>query len=187
MKKDRHIEGNYFYGNKISDYGLKNKRVDYAALANSINCVRCGRLMEIYPDYDDYWELENGYREYYEDCDLNEYTYSEMEVRVRELENELEELEAEYEEDDENEEYLTRRSVIEENIDSLKEIHYKEYWDYFIIDANGADTLKYWTNEYVIYNEELDLYVWGVDHFGTSWEYVCTEIECIPSEEQEEL
>ena len=28
------------------------------------------------------------------------------------------------------------------------------------------------TNEPVFHDEELDLYVWGITHFGTSWDYV---------------
>ena len=28
------------------------------------------------------------------------------------------------------------------------------------------------TDELVFYDSELDLYVWGVTHFGTSWDYV---------------
>ena len=28
------------------------------------------------------------------------------------------------------------------------------------------------TDEPVFHDEELDLYVWGITHFGTSWDYV---------------
>lgn len=28
------------------------------------------------------------------------------------------------------------------------------------------------TDEPVFYDKELDLYVWGITHFGTSWDYV---------------
>lgn len=33
------IYGRYFYGNEISAYGIDNKRVDYATLAKSFDCV----------------------------------------------------------------------------------------------------------------------------------------------------
>lgn len=52
-----------------------------------------------------------------------------------------------------------------------------EVFQWFIIDSNGADTLCHFTNEQVWYNSNLDLYVWGVTHFGTAWDYVLTNIE----------
>lgn len=52
-----------------------------------------------------------------------------------------------------------------------------EVFQWFIIDSNGADTLCHFTNEQVWYNSDLDLYVWGVDHLGTAWDYVLTDIE----------
>lgn len=32
-------------------------------------------------------------------------------------------------------------------------------------------------NEIVYYNEKLDMYLWGVQHYGTSWDYVLTNIK----------
>jgi len=55
----------------------------------------------------------------------------------------------------------------------------EEYYDifqYYIISESGFETLQRLTNEIVFYNEELDMYVWGVTHFGTSWDYVLTDI-----------
>jgi hypothetical protein len=53
----------------------------------------------------------------------------------------------------------------------------REIFQYFIIDDNGADILKDYTNEIVLYNNELGMYLWGVTHYGTSWDYVLTDIE----------
>lgn len=58
-----------------------------------------------------------------------------------------------------------------------------EIFQYFIIDNNGADILQHWTNEIVFYNSELDMYVWGITHFGTAWDYVLTNIPCETFEE----
>lgn len=52
-----------------------------------------------------------------------------------------------------------------------------EIFQYFIITDEGADILKAYTNEIVYYNSDLDIYVWGVTHFGTSWDYVNTSIK----------
>lgn len=45
-----------------------------------------------------------------------------------------------------------------------------------------ALNIEEYTNEIVYYNETLDLYVWGVTHWGTSWDYVLTDIPCERSE-----
>lgn len=37
-------------------------------------------------------------------------------------------------------------------------------------------------DEYVIYNEKLDIYVWAITHFGTSWDYVLTDIKLVKEE-----
>ncbi len=52
-----------------------------------------------------------------------------------------------------------------------------EIFQYYIIDANGADILKNWTDELVFYSEKLDTYVWGVTHWGTAWNCVSTDIK----------
>ena len=55
---------------------------------------------------------------------------------------------------------------------------YADIFQYYIISAQGAEILQRETKEIVFYNEELDMYVWGVTHFGTAWDYVLTDIEC---------
>ena len=55
--------------------------------------------------------------------------------------------------------------------------HYNEVFQYYIIDGNGAGILSTWTDEIVYYLPVLDMYVWGVTHFGTSWDYVLTDIK----------
>lgn len=47
-----------------------------------------------------------------------------------------------------------------------------EVYQYYIISSYDADTLKDYTNELVIYYEELDLYLLCVTHCGTAWNYV---------------
>lgn len=57
-----------------------------------------------------------------------------------------------------------------------KEETYQEVFQWYIVDENGAEILKQ-VNEIVYYNEALDLYLWGVTHCGTAWNYVLTSIE----------
>ena len=50
-----------------------------------------------------------------------------------------------------------------------------EIMQYFIVSKPGAELLKE-CGEIVFYNEDLNLYVWGVTFYGVSWEYVLTPI-----------
>lgn len=59
---------------------------------------------------------------------------------------------------------------------------YTEIYQYFIVDMNGGFSYdfikKYCKNEIILfYSEKLDLYILGVDHFGTGWDYVLTDFE----------
>lgn len=52
------------------------------------------------------------------------------------------------------------------------------FQDYIISDY-GYEFLRDNTDEIVFYNETLDLYIWGITHFGTSWDYVLTDIKLV--------
>lgn len=83
-----------------------------------------------------------------------------------------------YEDDDGNE--ITE----DEYFDNGGHEYYTDIYQYFIISAYGAELLERYTNEIVFYNEELDLFVWGVSHWGTSWDYVLTNIPVKLEEEE---
>ena len=52
-----------------------------------------------------------------------------------------------------------------------------EIFQYYIISPQTARELQEHTNEVILYNEGLDLYLLGVTHFGTPWDYVPTDIK----------
>ena len=160
----------HFYGNKISDYGREHGFVDYAALAKSFDAVLNNNIVQSIGWEN--WETENGYFEYYEDSEGNTYDYDSAQEKIEELEERQSEL------DEDSEEF----EELQSEIDELNDLHYEEIFQYFIIDDNGADILKRETNEIVLYNAELDMYVWCVTHWGTSWDYVLTNIPCEKSE-----
>lgn len=112
----------YFYGNKISEYGLRNGYVDYRTLAKSFDAVLANDLIAR-TQCVGYWDIVNG---------------------------------CEYDEESDT---------------------YADIYQYYIVSDQGARILEELTDEIVFYNEELDLYVWGVTHFGTSWDYVLTDIK----------
>ena len=174
MKK---LYGATFYGNEASDYAKENGRLDYSTLAKSFDAVLNNNIMQSTAEIG-YWETENGSEEYYEDTNGNIYTYEEKEERIEVLEAKIEELE-----ELETEDAEAQIEEIREEIEALKDAHYEEIFQYYIISDNGANILKEWTKEIVFYNEELDMNVWGVTHCGTSWSYVLTDIQLNCGEE----
>ena len=49
----------------------------------------------------------------------------------------------------------------------------------YIISETGYKFLEEYTDELVFYNEKLDMYIWAITHFGTSWDYVLTGIKLV--------
>ena len=102
--------------------------------------------------------LENGYLDYYTlsemvgDMVLNNYIYEYAGYENWELESGCEESE---------------------------DGDYLEVYQYYIVTDSGARLLAELTDELVYYNERLDMYLWGITHFGTSWDYVLTDVKLI--------
>lgn len=53
----------------------------------------------------------------------------------------------------------------------------------YIISESGYKFLEEYTDELVLYNYILDVYVWAVTHFGTSLDYVLTDIKLVKEDE----
>ena len=54
-----------------------------------------------------------------------------------------------------------------------------EVYQYYIISDSGYYFLKEYTDELVYYHDGLSMYIWGVTHYGTSWDYVLTDIKLV--------
>ncbi len=156
------LSGIYFYGNEASDYAKENNRLDYATFAKAFNHVLNNNILERTIAAGEYWEEENT--EYFEDLSGNIYTTEEAEEKREELEAMKEETENEAELEE-----------IEAELEALEEPHYKDIFQYYIVDDNGAEILRE-AGEALYYNENLDMYIWGVDHWGTAWTHVLTNI-----------
>lgn len=149
----------YFYGNKISEYGLQNKRVDYATLAKAFDAVLNNSIMQELENAGFYFEQESGF------IDNSE--------AIEELQEQIEELEALEEISEETQEQI---DTLQEQIEELEsEERPSEIYQYYIVSDNGARILEEY-NEIVFYCEAVDMYIWGVTHYGTSWSYVLTDI-----------
>lgn len=163
----------YFYGNKISDYGLENGYVDYRTLAKAFDAVLANDLMSQTEGVIGWWEMESGGTDNSEEIELRRERIDELETELLTTEDEEESAKIQNLIDEEEREI----SLLEDEEEP------DEVFQWFIVDDNGARILKEF-NEIVYYNEELDLYLWGVTHFGTSWDYVLTNIKIELNEEE---
>lgn len=182
MSKNKSVYGEYFFGHKISDYGLEHNRVDYGTLAKAFDAVLNNEIYGKVLEHNGYWEDYCGSEYYYEDNEGNWYEPSERDERVEELEQEREDLTDEMENLDVYSERYTeieeRIRDIDSDIEALDEEHYHDIYQYYIISDGGAEILSEYTDEIVLYNEEFDINLWCVTHYGTAWDYVLTDIKC---------
>lgn len=161
------VTGEYFCGNKISDYGIENGRVDYGTLAKAFNHVLNNTIYNAAWDVDE-WEQVSGL------VDNSE--------QIEELREQIETLECEItfnSSEDSDAAINARIDALNEKIDDLEweQEYTPEIFQFYIVDDNGAEILQE-INEIVFYNSALDVYLWGVTHWGTSWDYVLTDIPC---------
>ena len=185
------VYGKWFYGNEISEYGQKNGYVDYRTFAKAFDGVMANDFINQTSEIG-YWEQTSG--RYYEDNDGNTYDEDERDEKVEELEaleerltEELDDIQQRMDETEDDKVYdelerdykgtEERLNEVMENKYALEDEQYPEVYQWFIIDSNGARICEE-ANEIVYYNETLDLYLWGVTHYGTAWDYVLTNIRC---------
>lgn len=86
--------------------------------------------------------------------------------------------------------YTEPQVEIGEDYDQEAE-EYIDIYQYFIVDFSSwtydlmTKYSKQFGKEFILYYiEELNLYILGVTHFGTGWDYVLTDIE--PSEDMQD-
>lgn len=169
----------HFYGQEISNYGKENGRVDYCAFAGAFDAVLNNEIMSATWDIG-YWEQESGFID----------NSDEIEEIENEIEKKQEKIDTLYEIDtvDENEdEFISGEiegleneiRILEEKKDNLEyqQDTQPEVFQWYIISDQGANICREY-NEILYYNEALDMYLWGVTHYGTSWDYVLTDIPC---------
>ena len=176
------VHGKYFYGNEISEYGQEHGYVDYATLSKAFDSVLNNDIMQKTWDVVGYWEQESGMVDNAEEIE-------ELQEQIDNIMYDIEEMieaNESFEDSEKHIEMLNKIKELQEEIEELEEEQdsMEEIFQYYIIDDNGARILKE-INEIVFYNEELDMYVWGVTHWGTSWDYVLTDIKCnVPYDEE---
>lgn len=168
------VHGKYFYGNEISEYGQEHGYVDYRTLAKAFDAVMNNSIipktMEV-----GYWEQESGMVDHAEEIE-------ELQEKIDSIQYDIDEMIETDESFEDSGKHLEMKNKMEELQEQIEELEEEqdygdEIYQYYIVSDNGARILKE-INEIVFYNEELDMYVWGVTHWGTSWDYVLTDIPC---------
>ena len=171
------VHGEYFYGNKISDYGIKNGYVDYRTLAKAFDAVMQNDIIEKTNGIIGYWEQESGFVDNTEEIEELQEKIDSMMYDI----NEMTDADESFEDSEKHLGMIAEMEELQDKINELEEEQKNSYnteiFQYFIVSSQGAEILKE-CGEIVFYNEELDMYVWGVTHWGTYWDYVLTDIPC---------
>lgn len=175
------VHGKYFYGNEISEYGQEHGYVDYRTLAKAFDAVLNNEVIQ--KTYEiGYWEQESGFVD-------NTEKIEELQEQIDSIQCDIDETIDADESFEDSEAHLAMVAKMEELQEKVEELEEEqdstdEIYQYYIVSDRGAEILKE-CNEIVFYNEELDMYVWGVTHWGTSWDYVLTDIKCnVPYEDE---
>ena len=205
MKKN-FVCGEYFNGQKISDYGIENGYVDFGTFCKNLNMVLNNEIMgtlenlgywfenENLPDNSDKIDELNEEKDFlndnYDRCyySVSDWFYNgslEYLLNLAEKFNMLDEWEkckTEEEKEDFRDNLMNmteeRISEIEEEINSYEDYEISDIFQYFIVDDNSAQMFKDYTDYPVYYCEKVDMYIVGITHWGTSWSYVLTDIKC---------
>ncbi len=176
MKRNK-LYGTTFCGNEASDYAKEQGYLDYATFAKAFDAVINNNIMENTCEVG-FWEQENGIIDNSEEVDA-------LKEEITDIENRLEFLTDEEIEEAQmlQEEIGSIQEQIEELEEEQERLYNQEIFQYYIVSDQGAEMIKQYTEDPLFYNETLDMYVWGITHYGTAWSYVLTDVKLNCKEE----
>ena len=176
MKRNK-LYGTTFCGNEASDYAKEQGYLDYATFAKAFAAVINNNIMENTCEVG-FWEQENGIIDNSEEVDA-------LKEEIADIENRLEFLTDEEIEEAQmlQEEIGSIQEQIEELEEEQERLYNQEIFQYYIVSYQGAEMIKQYTEDPLFYNETLDMYVWGITHYGTAWSYVLTDVKLNCKEE----
>ena len=191
IRKSRSVYGKYFYGNEVSEYGQENGFVDYRTFAKAFDAVMNNSIMAELENAGFYFDpVQDGSSDYQDEIDELRENADELRQRAEEMSDAADN--AEEAGDTETAAKLREEAAKadadaerdEERADDLEsEQDPPEIFQFFIIDDAGAEIIQEWTDDPLFYCNALDMYIWGVTHWGTSWDYVLTDIRINAGEE----
>lgn len=176
MKRNK-LYGTTFCGNEASDYAKEQGYLDYATFAKAFDAVINNNIMENTCEVG-FWEQENGIIDNSDEVEA-------LKEEITDIENRLEFL---------TDEEIEETQMLQEEIDSIQDqieeldeeqerSYNQEIFQYYIVSDQGAEMIKQYTEDPLFYNETLDMYVWGITHYGTAWGYVLTDVKLNCKEE----
>ena len=176
MKRNK-LYGTTFCGNEASDYAKEQGYLDYATFAKAFDAVLNNSIMENTCEIG-FWDQENRIIDNTEEVEA-------LKEEITDIENRLEFL---------TDEEIEETQMLQEEIDSIQEqieeldeeqgrSYNQEIFQYYIVSDQGAEMIKQYTEDPLFYNETLDMYVWGITHYGTAWGYVLTDVKLNCKEE----
>lgn len=177
------VKSKWFYGHEVSPYGQEKGYVDYKTFAQAFDAVMCNDIMQKTDSVGlGFWEQISGFVDNSEEIE-------ELATQIDEIIAQRKELSLSINGDNMREVYVKIEELDNKKsklITELADLEYRqeyqpEVFQWFITNEQGAEILKE-AEEIVFYNEVLDLYLWGVTHWGTSWDYVLTDIRIVPDE-----
>ena len=191
IRRSRAVAGEWFYGNEVSDYGKQNGYVDYRTLAKAFDAVMNNNIMGDLENAGFYFEpVQDGSSDYTDEIDELRDAADEIRDQATEKTDAADKAEEAGDADEaeklraEAAELEAEAEKKEEEADELEaEQEPPECFQFFIVDDAGAEIIQEWTDDPLFYCEALDMYVWGVTHYGTSWDYVLTDIRINAGEE----
>ena len=158
IRKSRAVSGKWFYGHEVSDYGKEKGYVDYRTLASAFAAVMNNNIMSDLENAGFYFDpVQDGSSDYSDEIDELREAADALRDQATEKTDAADDLEAEQDP--------------------------PEIFQFFIVDDAGAEIIQKWTDNPLFYCESLDMYIWGVTHWGTSWDYVLTDIRINAGEE----
>lgn len=184
IRRSRAVSGEWFYGHEVSDYAKENGYVDYRTFASAFDAVMNNNIMQELENAGFYFDpVQDGSSDYTDEIDELREAADAIRDQVTEKTDAADEAE-EAGDAAEAEKLRTEAAELEaeaekkeEAADDLEaEQNPPEIYQFFIVDDAGAEIIQEWTDDPLFYCEALDLYIWGVTHWGTSWDYVLTDI-----------
>ena len=159
MKKHNYVYGEYFCGNKISEYGLENGFVDYATFAKAFDAVLNNNIMSDLQNAGYYFEPENGpdYSKEIEELETLVGEYHEKSAAALDRACEVgyyEEVSIYWSEfwEKTSDHFERLEEETREQIEELEEAQYNcEIFQWYIVSDLGAELIKDYTSEYLYY------------------------------------
>ena len=150
------------FGQDLNEEEIKTQTISYLTLANSFQNIMCNNIIN-----DEYFqeELTSELYSHYENI-TKEYTTEELfeECECHGIIDDDTTL-ADFKENEEE----NKRELIEEYARNY------EAFQFYIVDDGARKWIEAFTDDLVVYNQTLELDIWCITHWGTSWSIVPTD------------